>query len=116
MFDKVFDVKNCYLQPDPSNALRLMVKDLAVKANIPFFNLRDQTGFLRTITIRTTTTGEVMVILQVTSDRMEWTEKILSAIKNYYRYIIQRNVMTEDSSRERRKMEKRKKQSCNKNS
>nr|WP_245970283.1 23S rRNA (uracil(1939)-C(5))-methyltransferase RlmD [Pseudochryseolinea flava] len=76
-YDLVFDVKECHLQPDPSNAIRLAVRDEAVKEAIPFFDLRKQVGFLRTITIRTAITGETMVILQVTYDKMEWIEKIL---------------------------------------
>jgi 23S rRNA (uracil1939-C5)-methyltransferase len=76
-YDLVFDVVECHLQPDPSNAIRLAVKDEAVKNNIPFFDLRKQIGFLRTITLRTANTGETMVILQVTYDKMEWIEKIL---------------------------------------
>jgi 23S rRNA (uracil1939-C5)-methyltransferase len=79
-FDKVFDVHHCYLQPDPSDRLRLAVRDLAIRENIPFFDLRMQTGFLRTITIRSTATGELMVILQVTSDKKEWLHKILDMI------------------------------------
>lgn len=81
-YDLVFDVKTCWLQPDPSNAIRLAVRDEAVKNNIPFFDLRKQIGFLRTITIRTANTGEVMIILQVTYDKMEWTEKILSRLQH----------------------------------
>lgn len=80
MYDKVFDVKECYLQPDPSNAIRLLVKEVALREGIPFFDLRKQVGFLRTLTLRTANTGEVMVILQVTYDKMEWTEKILTAL------------------------------------
>jgi 23S rRNA (uracil1939-C5)-methyltransferase len=76
-YDRVFDVKECHLQPDPSNAIRLAVRDEAIRNNIPFFDLRKQIGFLRTITIRTANTGEIMVILQVTYDKMEWIEKIL---------------------------------------
>jgi 23S rRNA (uracil1939-C5)-methyltransferase len=79
-YDKVFDVIECHLQPDPSNAIRLATRDEAIKNNIPFFDLRKQVGFLRTITIRTANTGEVMVILQVTYDKMEWTEKILQRL------------------------------------
>jgi 23S rRNA (uracil1939-C5)-methyltransferase len=79
-FDKVFDVHHCYLQPEPSDRLRLAVRDLAIQEGIPFFDLRMQTGFLRTITIRNTATGEVMVILQVTSDKKEWLHKILDMI------------------------------------
>ncbi|MBL7858114.1 MAG: 23S rRNA (uracil(1939)-C(5))-methyltransferase RlmD [Cyclobacteriaceae bacterium] len=81
-YDLVFDVHECFLQPDPSNAIRLAVKDEAVKASIPFFDLRKQIGFLRTLTIRTANTGEVMVILQVTYDNMEWIERILKRLEH----------------------------------
>ncbi len=80
-FDLVFDVKECHLQPDPSNAIRLAVRDEAIRNNIPFFDLRKQVGFLRTITLRTANTGEVMVILQVTFDKLEWIEKILQRVE-----------------------------------
>src|SRR5690606_478086 len=75
------DVKECHLQPDPSNAIRLVARDEAIRNEIPFFDLRKQVGFLRTLTIRTASTGEVMVILQVTYDKMEWIEKILSRLE-----------------------------------
>ncbi|HEX6892353.1 MAG TPA: 23S rRNA (uracil(1939)-C(5))-methyltransferase RlmD [Chryseolinea sp.] len=81
-YDLVFDVIECHLQPHPSNAIRLAAKDEAIKNAIPFFDLRKQVGFLRTLTIRTATTGEVMVILQVTYDKMEWIEKILNRLAN----------------------------------
>lgn len=80
-YDKVFDVVECHLQPDPSNAIRLAARDEAVKNQIPFFDLRKQIGFLRTLTIRTANTGETMVILQVTYDKMEWIEKILKRLE-----------------------------------
>ena len=60
-FDKVLDIKDCKLQKDPSNSIRLFIKEYAVNNNLDFFNLRDQTGFLRTIIIRTSTTDEVML-------------------------------------------------------
>jgi 23S rRNA (uracil1939-C5)-methyltransferase len=80
-YDLVFDVKECHLQPNPSNAIRLAVRDEAIKANIPFFDLRKQIGFLRTITIRTANSGETMVILQVTYDEMPWIERILQRLE-----------------------------------
>lgn len=83
-FDKVFDVKECFLQPEPSNAIRLLVKQVALQHGIDFFNLRDQTGYLRTLTIRTTTTGEVMVILQVAYNKEEWLLKVLQAIADNF--------------------------------
>ena len=92
-YDLVFDVTECHLQPDPSNAIRLAVKDEALKAGIAFFDLRKQVGFLRTITIRTANTGEVMIILQVTYDKMEWTEKILRRLEKDFPQITSFNYI-----------------------
>lgn len=64
-FDKILDIETCYLQPDPSNKIRLAVREFARKNNYPFFDLVKQEGFLRNLIIRTTTTGELMVIVQV---------------------------------------------------
>ncbi|MBS1487859.1 MAG: 23S rRNA (uracil(1939)-C(5))-methyltransferase RlmD [Bacteroidetes bacterium] len=80
MYDRVFDVHECFLQPEPSNAIRLLTKKIAIENNIPFFDLRKQVGFLRTLTIRTAITGEVMIILQVAYEQMEWIEKILQGL------------------------------------
>src|SRR5690606_1947943 len=64
MWDKILDIKKCWLQEDPSNAIRNEVKAFAIKNNLEFFNTRNQTGFLRTMMIRTTSIGEVMVMIQ----------------------------------------------------
>ncbi len=92
-YDLVFDVQECHLQPHPSNAIRLAVKDEALKASIPFFDLRKQIGFLRTITIRTANTGEVMIILQVTYDKMEWIERILHRLEKDFPRITSFNYV-----------------------
>jgi 23S rRNA (uracil1939-C5)-methyltransferase len=68
MFDKVVDVNECHLQPEPTNAIRLAIKDFAFKHDLTFFDLRQQIGFLRTLIIRTTTIGEVMVVLVLAHD------------------------------------------------
>ena len=80
MFDKVFDVTECHLQADPSNAIRLKTKEKALQMQLPFFDLRSQEGFLRTLTIRTSISGETMVILQVTHNKMEWIEPLLQEL------------------------------------
>lgn len=64
MWDKILDIKKCHLQADPSNAIRLEVKDFAQKNDITFFNPRNQYGMLRTLMIRTASTGEIMVLIQ----------------------------------------------------
>lgn len=84
MYDKVFDVESCYLQGEPSNAIRLFVKDLASTNQIPFFDLRKQVGFLRTLTIRTSIENETMVILQVAYDKQEWIQLLMEAIQNKF--------------------------------
>ncbi len=78
MWDKILDIKKCHLQADPSNAIRLEVKDFAVKNNISFFNPRNQYGMLRTLMIRTTSTGEVMVLIQFFEEDKEKRELLLN--------------------------------------
>jgi len=64
MWDKILDIQKCYLQEDPSNAIRNEIRDFANKHNLAFFNPREQSGLLRTFMIRTASTGEIMVLIQ----------------------------------------------------
>ena len=64
MWDKILDLEKCYLQRDPSNAIRDFIKLKAIELGIPFFNTRKQQGVLRTLMIRTSSTGDVMVLVQ----------------------------------------------------
>lgn len=68
MWDKILDIQKCHLQEDPSNAIRLETKAFALKNGLAFFNPRKQEGLLRTLMIRTATTGEVMVVIQFYKD------------------------------------------------
>lgn len=63
LFDKIVDIKKCWLQPDPSNQIRDAVKSFALKNGLTFFDIREQVGLLRNLIIRTASTGEVMVIV-----------------------------------------------------
>lgn len=67
-FDKVLDIEKCHLQSEPSNAIRLATRDYAIENGLSFFDLRQQTGFLRTLMIRITLGGEVMVVLVFAHD------------------------------------------------
>ncbi|RHK92475.1 23S rRNA (uracil(1939)-C(5))-methyltransferase RlmD [Phocaeicola plebeius] len=69
-FDKVLAIDKCWLQDDISNQIRNAVRDYAYAHKFPFFDLRTQEGLLRNIMIRTSSTGELMVVLQckVTDD------------------------------------------------
>nr|WP_162429000.1 23S rRNA (uracil(1939)-C(5))-methyltransferase RlmD [Pontibacter pudoricolor] len=64
-FDKILDIQNCYLQPDPSNAIRLAVRDYTRAKGLVYYDAVKQTGFLRNLIVRTANTGELMVILLV---------------------------------------------------
>jgi len=61
LFDKVLDIQKCYLQHDLSNRIRLFTKRFAIENNLLFFDIREQTGVMRNIIIRNTSTGEWMV-------------------------------------------------------
>ena len=61
IFDKAIDINTCYLQPEPSNAIRNFVRQFAKEHQFNFYNIKEHTGWLRTMIIRTSTTGEVMV-------------------------------------------------------
>jgi len=64
MWDKILDIKNCHLQENPSNAIRLATRNFALDNGLSFFNPRNQYGLLRTLMIRTASTGEIMVLIQ----------------------------------------------------
>jgi len=62
-FDKIIDIDHCYLQADPSNDIRNKVREYALANNISFYNLRNHEGSLRNLIIRTSSTGQFMVIV-----------------------------------------------------
>ena len=62
-FDKVLDIDRCYLQKEPSNSLRLFIKDYALRNGLTFYNIRENHGVLRNMFVRTTDDGQVMLIV-----------------------------------------------------
>ena len=64
MWDKILDIQKCHLQEDPSNAIRNEVRDFANIHGLTFFNPRAHEGLLRTLMLRTASTGEIMVLIQ----------------------------------------------------
>ena len=83
MWDKIVDIEKCHLQTDPSNAIRNDIRRYAIEKELTFFHPREQSGFLRTLMIRTTSTGEVMVLIQFyhTSEELE---PLLSHVKSIF--------------------------------
>ncbi|MDX2003486.1 MAG: 23S rRNA (uracil(1939)-C(5))-methyltransferase RlmD [Chitinophagales bacterium] len=83
-FDKVLDIKECLLQPEPSNSIRLSMKQFAEEQGYEFFDLRDQVGFLRNLTIRTSSTGEVLVIVSFFREETKERVKVLEFLKSKF--------------------------------
>ncbi|MGG5506395.1 MULTISPECIES: 23S rRNA (uracil(1939)-C(5))-methyltransferase RlmD [unclassified Myroides] len=77
MWDKILDIQKCHLQQDPSNAIRNEIREFANANNLSFFNPREQEGLLRTLMIRTSSIGEVMVMIQFFYDNKQERELVL---------------------------------------
>ncbi|QHV93834.1 23S rRNA (uracil(1939)-C(5))-methyltransferase RlmD [Spirosoma endbachense] len=92
-FDKVLPINHCYLQPDPSNAIRLAVADYAYQHDLTLYNLKVHTGFLRTLIIRTASSGQLMVTVQVAQDEPEMLNGLLSFLHTTFPQITSLNYI-----------------------
>ncbi|MDF2437965.1 MAG: rRNA m(5)U939 methyltransferase [Bacteroidota bacterium] len=83
-FDKILDIDTCYLQEEPSNAIRNEIKNYALENKLTFFDLREQVGLLRNIIIRSTSTGEWMLIVSFFYNDKENIEKLLNHVSEKF--------------------------------
>jgi len=60
-WDKIVDIQTCYLQDEPTNAIRNAIRDFAIRNDLSFYDIRQHTGLLRTMQVRLCTTGELML-------------------------------------------------------
>jgi 23S rRNA (uracil1939-C5)-methyltransferase len=84
LFDKVLDIEECHLQPDPSNSIKNAVRQYAQKNSLQFFDLREQKGFLRNIVIRNSLNGKFMVILVLFADDAEKRNGLLDFLASEF--------------------------------
>lgn len=84
MFDKVLDIEKCWLQDEPSNSIRLSIRNYCISQNYTFFDLRSQEGLMRNIIIRTSTSGEVMLIVVFHEKDEEKINNLLEYISNEF--------------------------------
>jgi 23S rRNA (uracil1939-C5)-methyltransferase len=84
MFDKVINLNNCYLQQEPSNAIRLSVKKFADKNNLTYFDIRHHKGLLRNLMIRTSSTNDIMVLVQFYENDNKNINLIMEYIKTTF--------------------------------
>jgi len=80
LFDKIININKCWLQDEPSNKIRNFIKKYADDNNLEFFDRKIQAGLLRNIIVRTSTTGDLMLIVCFFSEQRENREKLLNAI------------------------------------
>lgn len=79
-FDKVLDIKECHLQKEPSNAIRLFVKKFCLEHGYEFYNIRENHGFFRNMFVRTNDNGDVMLIMCFAEHRMDEIKALLDAL------------------------------------
>jgi len=80
-FDKILDIENCYLQAEPSNTLRNTVRSYALENGMSFYDLRNHEGSLRNLIIRTSSTGEVMVVVVFAYVEQEQADGLMEHLK-----------------------------------
>jgi 23S rRNA (uracil1939-C5)-methyltransferase len=83
-FDKIIDKKHCYLQADPSNDIRNSVRDFAKQQGISFYDLKAHEGALRNLIIRTSSTGELMVIVVFAYPTEEEINSLMTSTDNQF--------------------------------
>lgn len=80
IFDKVVDIDTCYLQQEPTNNIRKVVKEFAIQKDYPFYDIKNHTGWLRTMQVRLCTTGELMVNIVFAYEKPSWQKEMLDHI------------------------------------
>lgn len=83
-FDKVLHIKNCYLQNEKGDEIRNFIYEYAVSHDLSFYNIKENYGLLRTLMIRLSSTGQIMVCLTFGESNPSKIEEIMEAIKNRF--------------------------------
>ncbi|TVR78811.1 MAG: 23S rRNA (uracil(1939)-C(5))-methyltransferase RlmD [Saprospirales bacterium] len=86
-FDKIVDIDFCHLQPEPSNKLRNFIRNYALENHLDFFDIREKSGLLRTMMVRTGVDGQYMVVLSFFRDDREEIKGLLDAVIENFRDI-----------------------------
>lgn len=84
MFDKILDIESCYLQEDPSNEIRKEIKKFTTENNYSYYNMRTHEGLMRNLVIRTSSTGDTMLIVIFGYNDSENIEFLMKHIKNKF--------------------------------
>ncbi len=83
-YDKILDIEKCYLQANPSNAIRNFIREYSEENKLSFFDIKSQEGFLRTLIIRSSSTGELMVLLSFFYEDVELRTGLLANLQQKF--------------------------------
>ena len=95
-FDKVLDISECRLQPSPSNEIRNEVKRFCRENGYAFYNIREHSGLMRNLVIRTASTGEVMVTVVFAEEDTERIARLLDHLAATFPNITSLMYMVND--------------------
>lgn len=84
LFDKIIDIEKCWLQGDPSNDIRNFIRSYALEHKLEFYDIKNVSGFLRNVIVRTATTGDLMVIFSFFREDKREREKLLQALAEQF--------------------------------
>ena len=83
-WDKVIDINDCHLQAEPTNKIRKAARDYAIKNKLDFFDIAQKEGFLRNLTIRMSSNGQIMVLLQFFYEDKDKREGLLNYLDSNF--------------------------------
>ncbi|HYK56998.1 MAG TPA: 23S rRNA (uracil(1939)-C(5))-methyltransferase RlmD [Flavisolibacter sp.] len=84
IFDKVVDIRECHLQEEPTNRLRIAVKTFAIENGYSFYDIKNHSGFIRTMQMRVCRTGEVMANIVFGHEHERWRTALLDFVKKSF--------------------------------
>lgn len=83
-FDKVLDIRHCWLQPEVSNDIRLFIRDYAIKQGYSFYDIRNNQGLMRMIMVRTASTGEIMLVVVFSEPNQDAIDDVMDALRQRF--------------------------------
>ena len=100
-FDKVVEIDTCHLQNEPTNLIRRAVAKFAIDNQLPFYNIKAHTGWLRNMFVRNTTTGELMINIllgyEAAADRKKLLDQLLEQFPEITTLLYTINTKRNDS-------------------
>lgn len=88
LFDRVIDIEHCYLQAEPSNEIRLFIKEFTMEKGLSYHNVRAHQGTMRNVIVRCNGKGEFMVIIIINEENSIVRNELIPALSEKFPQII----------------------------